>query len=62
MARLRQTLQQVKGNQLPDELLENPLSRGRSRKIVSSNIKQLMDEGRPRKQAVAIAMNKSRKK
>jgi hypothetical protein len=36
-----------------------PLKRGRSRKAVSNNIKTLMGEGRPQKQAVAIAMSKA---
>ena len=39
-----------------------PLKQGRSRKIVSSNIKKLADEGYPPKQAVAIALSKSRAK
>ena len=61
MARLRETLQQVAGKQLPDEIFENPLSRGKSRKVISGNISQLRGEGFPPKQAVAIALNKARK-
>lgn len=34
-----------------------PLKKGKSRKAVSSNIKTLVKEGRPQRQAVAIAMN-----
>lgn len=34
-----------------------PLKKGRSRQVVSSNIKMMMDEGKPRKQAIAIAMD-----
>jgi len=33
-----------------------PLKRGRSDKAVSQNIRKLVKEGRPQKQAVAIAM------
>ena len=33
-----------------------PLVKGKSRKAVSSNIKTLIEEGRPQKQAVAISM------
>lgn len=42
-----------------------PLQKGSSDKAVSSNIKRLLSEGKPRKQAIAIAMNvagKSNKK
>ena len=45
-----------------------PLKKGKSNKVVSSNIKELMKTGRPQKQAVAIALstagksNKGKKK
>ena len=42
-----------------------PLKKGRSRKVVSENIRMLMHEGRPQRQAIAIAMSEaglSRKK
>lgn len=42
-----------------------PLKKGKSQKVVSANIKELMNTGRPQKQAIAIAMNnagKSKKK
>ena len=34
-----------------------PLKQGRSQKAVSSNVRQLVQEGRPQKQAVAIALS-----
>jgi hypothetical protein len=38
-----------------------PLKRGKSKKTVSSNIRTLVNEGRPQKQAIAIALNMSRR-
>ena len=38
-----------------------PLTPGSSKKAVSSNIKKLKGEGRPHKQAIAIALDKARK-
>jgi hypothetical protein len=37
-----------------------PLKSGSDKKTVSSNIKEEMKAGRPQKQAVAIALSKSR--
>lgn len=36
-----------------------PLKKGRSKKAISANIRTLMHEGRPQKQAIAISMRKA---
>lgn len=38
-----------------------PLTPGKSKAVVSSNIKELVESGRPQKQAVAIALSTARK-
>lgn len=36
-----------------------PLQKGKSNKVVSANIKELMDSGKPQKQAIAIALSEA---
>ena len=38
-----------------------PLAKGKSKKIISQNIKTEMSEGKPQKQAVAIALSEARR-
>mgnify|MGYP003393911471 CR=1 FL=1 len=36
-----------------------PLKKGKSKKVISQNISELMHSGRPQKQSIAIAMNEA---
>jgi len=38
-----------------------PLKRGKSKKVISQNISELVHSGRPQDQAIAIAMDKAGK-
>lgn len=38
-----------------------PLAKGKSKAVVSANIKELKASGRPQKQAVAIALSQARR-
>lgn len=39
-----------------------PLKEGKGRKTISKNISELVNSGKPRKQAVAIALDKAKRK
>jgi len=39
-----------------------PLKKGKGKKVISENIGELIRSGRPKKQAVAIAFSKAKKK
>lgn len=39
-----------------------PLKKGKSREVISENIRELIDSGRPQKQAIAIALDTARRK
>jgi len=39
-----------------------PLKKGKSKKVISNNIRTEMKAGRPKRQAIAIAMSKAGKK
>jgi len=38
-----------------------PLKSGKSRKVISDNIRTEMEHGKPQKQAIAIALSKAKK-
>jgi len=38
-----------------------PLKKGRSKKVISENIKEMMEAGHPQRQAVAAALHQARK-
>ena len=38
-----------------------PLKKGKSKAVISANIRELMHSGRPQKQAIAIAMSEAGK-
>jgi hypothetical protein len=39
-----------------------PLKRGKSRKTISANIRELVASGRPQRQAVAIALHEAQRR
>lgn len=38
-----------------------PLSKGKSKKVISENIREMVEAGHPQKQAVAASLNEARK-
>jgi hypothetical protein len=38
-----------------------PLAKGKSKKVISENIREMVESGHPQKQAVAAALNTARK-
>ena len=54
--------QTVKGKFIKGGLSDMPLKKGSSKKVISSNIRELKASGKPQKQAVAIALSQARKK
>ena len=38
-----------------------PLKKGKSRKVISENISEMVESGHPRKQAIAASLNQARK-
>ena len=38
-----------------------PLKKGKSKKVISENIKELRNSGRPEKQSIAIALSEARR-
>lgn len=39
-----------------------PIAKGKSKKVISKNIKKLVKEGYPQKQAIAISLSNTKKK
>jgi hypothetical protein len=38
-----------------------PLKKGKSKKVISENIREMEESGHPKKQAIAASLNQSRK-
>ncbi len=60
-SRLWPSIKQSAGTQNVPYPKSNPLKKGSSQGVISSNISELIRSGRPKKQAVAIAFSKAGK-
>jgi len=62
MSKYKQSIVQERNDEsLMNVQFDNPLKKGSSKKVISSNISELMHTGRPQRQAVAIAMSVAKK-
>jgi len=62
MSKYKQSIVQERNDEsLMNVQFDNPLKKGSSKKVISSNISELMHTGRPQRQSVAIAMSVAKK-
>ena len=53
------TVQHPNHESAPVAITHMPLAKGKSRAVISSNIREMMHAGHPQKQAIAAAMNQA---